>query len=36
MLINIGPKYSELVFTIRKDWKNKTTNLVEAILQIIR
>lgn len=36
MLINIRPKYSGLVFAIQKDWKDKTINLAEVILQIIR
>ncbi len=36
MLINIGTNYSALVSAIQKDWKNETTNLAEAVLQIIR
>ena len=36
ILINIGPEYSGLVSAIQKDWKDETTNLAEAILQIIR
>lgn len=36
ILINIGADYSALVSTIQKDWKNKTTNLAETVLQIIR
>lgn len=36
MLINIGPKYFRLVSAILKNWKDETTNLVKAILQIIR
>lgn len=34
--MNIEPEYSGLVFVIQKDWKDKTTNLAETILQIIR
>ena len=36
MLMNIGADYSALVSAIQKDWKNETTNLAEAVLQIIR
>ncbi len=36
MLMNIGPEYSGLVSAIQKDWKDETTNLAEAIVQIIR
>ena len=36
MLMNIGTDYSALVSAIQKDWKDETTNLAEAILQIIR
>lgn len=36
MLINIKPDYSALILAIQKDWKDKNTNLVEEILQIIR
>ncbi len=36
MLMNIGTKYSALVSAIQKDWKDKTTNLTEIMLQIIR
>lgn len=35
-LMNIGPEYSRLVFTIQKNWKDETINFVKAILQIIR
>ena len=36
MLMNIGTDYSALVSAIQKDWKDKITNLAEAVLQIIR
>ena len=36
MLMNIGADYSALVSAIQKDWKDETTNLAEAVLQIIR
>lgn len=36
MLINIEIKYSVLVSAIQKSWKNKTINLIEIGLQIIR
>ena len=36
MLMNIGSEYSALVSAIQRDWKDETTNLAEAILQIIR
>lgn len=36
MLINIGTNYSALISIIKKDWKNKTTNLAKTVLQIIR
>lgn len=36
MLMNIGTEYSALVSAIQKDWKDETTNLAEAVLQIIR
>lgn len=36
MLMNIGTEYSALVSATQKDWKDKTTNLAEIILQIIR
>ncbi len=32
MLINIRVEYLVLVSTIQKDWKDKNTNLAEAIL----
>lgn len=34
--MNIGPEYSAFVSTIQKNWKDETTNLAEAVLQIIR
>ncbi len=36
MLMNIGTKYLALVSAIQKDWKDETTNLAEAVLQIIK
>lgn len=36
MLMNIGTDYSALVSAIQKDWNDDTTNLAEAVLQIIR
>lgn len=36
MLMNIGSKYSNLVTTIPKDWKDDNTNLPETTLQIIQ
>lgn len=36
ILMKIGTDYLALVLPIQKDWKDKTTNLAEAILQIIR
>ena len=36
MLMNIRTKYSALVSAIQKDWKDKTINLAETVLQIIR
>lgn len=36
MLINIGTNYLALISVIKKDWKNKTTNLAKTVLQIIR
>lgn len=32
MLINIGSKYLALISTIQKNWKNKTSNVVEVVL----
>lgn len=34
--MNIGTEYSALVSAIQKDWKDETTFLAEAVLQIIR
>lgn len=34
--MNIGLKYSALVSIIQKDWKDKTNNLAEVMLNIIR
>lgn len=31
ILLNIGTKYSALVSVILKDWKDKTTNLIETM-----
>ena len=36
MLMNIRTNYLALVSAIQKDWKDKTTNLAEAVIQIIR
>lgn len=36
VMMNIGTNYSTLLLTIQKNWKDKNTNLVEAMLQIIR
>lgn len=36
MLMNIRTKYSAFILAIQKDWKDKTTNLMETMLQIIR
>lgn len=36
MLINIRVDYSALISAIQKNWKNETTNLAKAVLQIIK
>lgn len=36
MLINIRYEYLAFLSAIQKNWKNKTTNLVGTVLQIIR
>lgn len=36
MLMNIGSKYSALMSIIKEDWKDKTTDFMEVVLQIIR
>lgn len=36
MLMNIGANYLVLVSAIQKNWKDETTNLAKARLQIIR
>lgn len=34
--MNIRVDYSALISAIQKDWKDETTNLAKAVLQIIR
>lgn len=34
--MNIGTNYSALMSAIQKEWKDKTTNFIKVVLQIIR